>query len=69
MGGIDYPKYLYTGLYSKKEDAKIDAWIATSHIANSYPRIRGSLSYWVIPTAEDTIEDLILGYIIDGSIS
>ena len=68
-GGIDHFEYLYTGLYDSEEDAEVDAWIITSHIANAYPKVKGKLSYEVILTSEDTVEDLILGYIIDGSIS
>lgn len=68
-GGIGYSEYLYTSLYDNEENAEVDAWITASHIANAYPKVKGRLSYEVILTSEDTIEDLILGYIIDGSIS
>ena len=60
-GGIDSIQYLYTGLYNNIEEAKLDAWLTVSHIANSYPN-NGNIRYKVVLTEVDNIEELIMGY-------
>lgn len=69
-GGINFClKYLYTGIYSNKEEAQKDARIAISHVENAYPKSRGILCYYGIPTNIDSKEreDLILNYIIEDN--
>lgn len=69
--GINTLEYMYTGLYEDQKSAEIDAWAVASFIANGYNYPNkvdtSTLYYRVKLTEEDSLKDLILNYIDDGS--